>query len=1107
MADYQHRRMDPGYQIDTSYQNQQNTMNQGVPVSAPLNPVYGYMPGQRFGGPLPLRPMPPGYAPRTNLRGNTGVLPNQAMGYQNVEENINVEGNVNQNVNININQNGNMNPNPMPIVGPIRIVGPVPAGEINNIHTNVFQNRVQNVNQQGQQRDLEREKKEWKYIKAKMVEKGANNPDDQAGNKVSAQMKQLVALALELEADKSSDPLYNSLVQTLNEFLKKASNEKGWDENDSVNVSANMLKAVCRNYKQGHSFFLSKLGVKRKIKKIEAALNDITANLGGLTEMERAETVGSNQVDLAYTTVDNAMRNNQNSMATDFAYMLLPPASAEQQEVMNRLAAEDQALRKLKGKAKQKAKLDRDFAWACGLNANVQAVSANWTDQEKQRFVDMVKINQAAQRGLQNCFQLMENLKKVMDRNGTMEWYNTLKTESLQQMLETGGLLGYLDTFQTSGSQDKYFLATLNQLKKQLREAYEEVSQKRETLLDKNIAIQYKQITKSRPALDRKAEGLPTATIQRKAIKEKFNKIKTCPPLEMSDRFQSGQSLRMDELEQNAKDQFYQNKFIQIAATDKQLNKEAKENGWTQADIARYVTLHEMQKVARVSSDRLRDLKNRIKNHKGAFNDQEKAEIDAALAEQDRMKNYMIAVSQREESFERDSVIVEAAWSIKKTMESFKKEISGLWMSAKYKKTQQGAEKQKRLETQVKKIREYKPTFGKSGTRRDQFKENAYQKMLELSKNLQMDDPATHNQSLSQYTERLMKYNETFFGVLQLEDLTKAEFEALKKKDKIFANILLNSQRVRKQMLDTRNPPKMTSNPADTQSTFDFNGSTGTVLQVDQRFGAEMQFTDKQTGAISGPFWVYPSPLTHNRSIKWQGRNNDKGFLGTCNYASSSYAINQMLNGFDISNENSNVELGFQMGLMETVYAPERDACGEPIVKDGKIVLSKDYATMDGGGTFVKHLAAIMTANNLKSHALQTDKAGTTADQAVDIMSQELDKGNTLMITVNEGVLLYGEGDFAKQKQKLNLGETMRTDHTINVCAACYQWVNGIRQLTGFMVKDTGVNQKNGNQDADGDMMGSYDFIPVERMKLAMMGNIANKIVGHTGLVVEKYQG
>ena len=86
MADYQHRRMDPGYQIDTSYQNQQNTMNQGVPVSAPLNPVYGHMPGQRFGGPPPLRPMPPGYAPRTNLRGNTGVLPNQAMGYQNVEK-------------------------------------------------------------------------------------------------------------------------------------------------------------------------------------------------------------------------------------------------------------------------------------------------------------------------------------------------------------------------------------------------------------------------------------------------------------------------------------------------------------------------------------------------------------------------------------------------------------------------------------------------------------------------------------------------------------------------------------------------------------------------------------------------------------------------------------------------------------------------------------------------------------------------------------------------------------------------------------------------------------------------------------------------------------
>ncbi|MBQ6442975.1 MAG: hypothetical protein IJJ13_10355 [Lachnospiraceae bacterium] len=39
------------------------------------------------------------------------------------------------------------NPNPAPYVGS------VPAGEINNIHTSVFQNRVQNVNQQGQQRD------------------------------------------------------------------------------------------------------------------------------------------------------------------------------------------------------------------------------------------------------------------------------------------------------------------------------------------------------------------------------------------------------------------------------------------------------------------------------------------------------------------------------------------------------------------------------------------------------------------------------------------------------------------------------------------------------------------------------------------------------------------------------------------------------------------------------------------------------------------------------------------------------------------------------------------------------------------------------------------
>ncbi len=274
---------------------------------------------------------------------------------------------------------------------------------------------------------------------------------------------------------------------------------------------------------------------------------------------------------------------------------------------------------------------------------------------------------------------------------------------------------------------------------------------------------------------------------------------------------------------------------------------------------------------------------------------------------------------------------------------------------------------------------------------------------------------------------------------------------------------------------------------------FVFENYEARVLNARPKPGvAVMEFTSRQETAERFITLVSPNPMTHGRDVYVQGTNG-LGYAGYGGAASAALMVNQANGGGQTTDEDDVVNFCSKIGLGgEVVYLPKRDAWGriEHDPTTGEILRSDlvDYARM--GDIHIMDVVAIANAYGIDAHQLATGDGMDVGAQILE-MGRELDRGNSLVVEVHAGALIFGEAALEAHRTPV-----VYVNHAINVCGVC-RGTNS--RIMGFLVKDTAVVSKDGGN-GDGMERGSYDYVPVERMRLCMAGNGACRVIGFSGV-------
>ena len=320
---------------------------------------------------------------------------------------------------------------------------------------------------------------------------------------------------------------------------------------------------------------------------------------------------------------------------------------------------------------------------------------------------------------------------------------------------------------------------------------------------------------------------------------------------------------------------------------------------------------------------------------------------------------------------------------------------------------------------------------------------------------------------------------------LKLEDFTKADFESLKETNPMAANKLMT------EYIDRNTSPIDINSIEPTENGREIELTDGIIAVTDQEVSRE--FANIKDFSDGKEYTVYPNPLSRQPGFDITQGQNSMGLEQDCGLASSSEAINGILEKRIVS-ENSNVELANKIQNFEYEYKPQLDKDGN-IMRDeyGEVITTDEIDWANSGGTVEKNIGRIFDAYNIKSDIYEGDNVPSS-----NKMAEALKSGDQIVAAVNSD-LFWNEGDpreipgFFDNMEQDQINEwkagVCKADHYVNVYAAYYDKTTG--ELTGFMVKDTGA--------------GRNEMVSLDRFERAFNGDktfdvgAQGCVIGHKG--------
>ena len=286
---------------------------------------------------------------------------------------------------------------------------------------------------------------------------------------------------------------------------------------------------------------------------------------------------------------------------------------------------------------------------------------------------------------------------------------------------------------------------------------------------------------------------------------------------------------------------------------------------------------------------------------------------------------------------------------------------------------------------------------------------------------------------------------QSFTADTKLEDMTRAEFDALTKADAACAHQILTDYNDR-----TTEPVDVTRCPRDMQM------ADGSIYYVtDQELSPD--HCTLRNAATAQVFQCYPSAqLTAELIEEGQQGQNSIGMQNDCGLASTAYGVN-ILNGKFVTSEQR-----------ETQTAKATGNCNLNAEDMGGGI--KDYSNC--GGTNLECICRQYENNGLDARGYEGDQIPT-----MDEIGEQIKNGGTVSLAVNHSLLWYDDlapaladgypddavlsEDQIQEMRDMRMIENGRgvlgADHAINLSNAVY---NEQGELTHFIVNDTGTGKR-----------------------------------------------
>lgn len=976
----------------------------------------------------------------------------------------------------------------------------------------------------------DQEKKQWKYVQSQVAmsedtKKKLKGDQKLIANGLSILMDYDETMGKRVSTSKS----YIQLRHTLHNFLKLLS---GNEQDINLEAAADKVIEECNAYEKKHKKLgfrvWGKYGSIDQARQIKKVMNQIKAGaVAGFGEQQRKERISQDSYSKMYT-----IFNEQGLLRTvdNKPQMLRDYEQAEQQGKKSKTLKD-------RKKGEQDNILMQDWNRYVQGSQTLRNISTQdrWSDEDKKKFVRGARIEELASYTYYVAQNMQNQLKSIsvagptghfLEPNGqvdpmtlqrpllTVETFNRIASQTSEQIKIMNNALSCLrkemETAELDALTKKTLELNINHLSDVMNGVITEYNNR---MVNQWRISQWTDVRQQQMPFSKESVDVPLATRQADLAKEK---VKNGPVInyrpEDFDQFcknaERTQNHRpcftTNEVEDvTAQETKLANYWSYLCSQDKTLQKEALHGMWSDQDIRRFVAIRKVQEVRRYAVYRLEQEKAQLlKDHYDAQRWEEvKTEIDNAVRCIGSLGQIMKAV-------ETDQVFVNAQQEAQDTLNAYLEEVNDIKFRVKENRNAERNQLRRKqaMDQEIKEVNnaEKRMQFNRASITKNPMFAQQYQDSLSMTDGLDMKT----QQGRFEYIKRLKEYKQKYNRPLTPELMTKAEYQALRKKNPPMGLGLLNRFRISEKKAQNNGQLPL-KNLYDAQTNAPIQLANYHIKTLPDNTGerkedyAWVEFTDKN--GLKKTVLVYPNPNNHSRTIKWQAANNNKEYGGTCSLSSTAEAINIAYDGNMITTANIAVDQCMEMQYANEVYHPERDSMGETIKKDGEVVMSKVINFQRCGGSAINYLPIMMEAYGLESEEKENIKDdNVSAETIFNVWKEELMKGNTIMTDV-DGEKLWQ--DLNDPNTQLEAGDKF-TNHSINVCGVVMEG----NAIAGFLVKDTGGvghigPDGNVEKDAEGDVSGNYDFVPYEQMKYAIRGSQNGKVKGCNTVVIKTMLG